>query len=139
MAESKIEQLRRVRLFSGLRKADLEMIAINMDEVLIGSGSTLISQGKSNHAFYLLLQGEVEVSVADRPRRTMGPGEFFGEISMEERGPATATVVTKGPVRAYVMSHAQFTSITANEPMLLRLKAAMAEWLLADRRASAES
>lgn len=139
MAESKIEQLRRVRLFSGLRKSDLEVIAINMDEVLIGPGSTLISQGKSNHAFYLLLQGEVEVSVAGRPRRTMGPGEFFGEISMEERGPATASVVSNGPVRAYVMSHVQFASIRANETTLLRLQAAMAEWLLADRGASAES
>src|SRR5262245_40370553 len=61
-----------------------------------------------NHAFYLLAHGEMDVFVGGTHRRSLGPNDFFGEISMMVLEPATATVVTRTPVRAYVMSHSQF-------------------------------
>ncbi|TMD72925.1 MAG: cyclic nucleotide-binding domain-containing protein, partial [Chloroflexi bacterium] len=61
------------------------------------------------------------------------PGSFFGEISMLDRGPATATVVTSGPSKVMVMSHAQFRdAIRANDQLLSQVMAVMAERLRRD-------
>jgi CRP-like cAMP-binding protein len=133
MAKTRIDELRGTRLFSGLSNADLEFLARNLDEVRVPAGTALISEGKGNHAFYLLAEGEVDVGVGGHHRRTLGAGDFFGEISMLELDPASATVVTKTPVRLYVASHEQFMALKANDTVLLRLKAAMGEHLHADR------
>ena len=105
-------------------------MALNTDEVDIKEGRTLITQGHPNHTFYVLLAGEVEVEVDGKPMERLGPGSFFGEITMIDPGPATATVVTTSPVEALVMSHAQFhNAIKADEMIALRVMAVMAERL----------
>jgi CRP-like cAMP-binding protein len=64
------------------------------------------------------------VLVSGEKRRNLGPGDFFGEISMGHRIRATASVVTTTPVRAYVMSYAQFGAVRLAGPVLARLEAA---------------
>ena len=134
MATSKSDALGAMPLFHGLGRHDLEFLASNVDEVEVGPGRTLITEGQTNHSFYVLSEGTVEVLVQGRHRRTMGPGDFFGEISMDARMTATATVQTTSAVRAFVVSHAQFRALEANETVLLHLRSAIAERLEADRR-----
>jgi CRP-like cAMP-binding protein len=133
MAKTRADELRGIQLFSGLSSADLQAAASNLDEVSVPAGTALITEGKGNHAFYLLLEGEVDVMVGGAHRRTLGPGAFFGEISMLGLDPATASVVARTPVRLCVASHEQFKALKANDTVLLRLKAAMGEHLYADR------
>jgi CRP-like cAMP-binding protein len=52
-----------------------------------------------NHAFSLIAHSEVDVSVGGTHRRTLGPNDFFGGISMMLLDPATATLVTRTPRR----------------------------------------
>jgi CRP-like cAMP-binding protein len=99
----------------------------------VQAGQTLIKQGSAGDTFYLLLEGEATVQVDGRDRPPLHPGSFFGEISMLDRGPATATVVTRTPARLMVMSHAQFRdAIKANDQLLLQVMGAMAERLRRD-------
>src|SRR6266567_5779233 len=58
----------------------------------------------------------------------------FGEISMMVLNPATATVVTRTPVRAYVMSHLQFLEVRVHQTVMLQLRSAMGDRLSADRK-----
>ena len=63
----------------------------------------------------------------------INPGEFFGEISMLDRGAGTATVTTLTDGRLYVMSHAQFRdAIKANDGLMVKVLLAMGERLRAD-------
>lgn len=133
MAPSKTDTMAKHPLFKGLGKRDLEFLASNLDEINIPAGQRLVTEGASNHAFYALEEGEVEVTVGGKRRRVMGPGEFFGEISMDARMKATATVTTSTPVRAFVVSHAQFAALEGNQTVLLHLKEAIADRLAADR------
>ncbi len=104
-----------------------------MDQVSIAEGRRLTTEGKATDAFYIVLEGEVEVAIRGRPRARLGPGQFFGEIGMLDRGPATATVVTRTPVEALVMSHAQFRDvIKGNQAIAMNVIATMAERLRAD-------
>jgi len=130
MADRKIDQLRKMPIFARCTKSEIENLARNADEVDLEAGRMLIEQGQPNHTFFLVLKGEVEVDVRGLPPVRLGPGDFVGEISMIDPGPATATVVTATPVEALVMSHAQFhNAIKADEQIALRVLAVMAERL----------
>ena len=128
------DQLKAIPLFSGLTHADLQFLAGQMDEVSIPADTVLITEGVGNHAFFVILEGVVDVSVGGKYRRTLGPQDFFGEISMMELDAATATVASRTPVRAFVVSHAQFSAVKAHETVMLQLKAAMGQWRHADRK-----
>ena len=138
MATPRAKALESLPIFAGLSGKDRELLASNLDEVSYAPGITLIREGETNHAFFVLVEGEVEVSVSGHPRRMLGPGDFFGEISMAHRIPATAKVVTRTPVRAYVMSHAQFGAVQVAAPVAARLEAAMNERLISDRKSAAQ-
>jgi CRP-like cAMP-binding protein len=115
------------------------MLASSLDEADAPANTVLIREGTGNHAFFIINQGEVEVTVAGQPRRICRRGDFFGEISMQDRVPATASVVTRTPVQLDVMSHAQFGALSANASVLARLMSAMDEHLRADRSADASA
>ena len=133
MADRKLDLLRRVPLFARVSAGSLESVAANTDEVDVEAGRTLITQGEPSDSFYILLDGEAEVTIDGKSRRTMRPGDFFGEISMLDLGPATATVATTRPCRVMVMSHVQFRdAVKGDEELLLQVLAAVAERLRAD-------
>jgi len=129
-----LDQLKAIPLFSGLADADLQFLAGQMDEVSIPAGAVLITEGAGNNVFFVILEGVVDVSVGGKHRRTLGPHDFFGEISMMELDPATATVASRTPIRAFVMSHAQFSAVKAHETVILQLTAARSQRLHADRK-----
>jgi CRP-like cAMP-binding protein len=138
MSDEKIEALRQVPLFAACSDNELEFVASRADEVTVPADKELTRQGRSSDSFYILLDGEVEVEVDGKHRRTLGPGSFFGEISMLDRGPGTATVVTTKPTRFLVMSHSQFRdAIKTKDSILVKVLAVMAERLRADLAAKA--
>ncbi len=135
MADPKVVRLTQVPLFASCSKRDIGFIASRVDEVSLKPGETLIREGQPTEAFFILESGYVQVTRAGKPAARLGPGEFFGEIGMLDGGPATATVVTDGPVEAMVLSHAQFRdAIKGNDSLALQVIAAMAKRLRADSR-----
>jgi CRP-like cAMP-binding protein len=136
MATPRAKALKSVPLFAGLSDQDREFLASNLDEVTFAQGTTLIRQDDTNHTFFVLTEGEADVTASGEPRRTMRPGDFFGEISMAHRVPATATIVARTPVRACVMSHAQFRAVQGSPAVLARLQKAIGDRLASDRMAS---
>jgi CRP-like cAMP-binding protein len=133
MSDAKIKQLAQVPLFAGLGKGELQFLASRCDEVDLPAGRTLITEGQPTDSFFIVVSGQVNVTRRGKPMARLGPGEFFGEIGMLDQGPATATVVTDGPVAAMVLSHAQFRdAIKGNEKLALQVIAAMAQRLRAN-------
>jgi CRP-like cAMP-binding protein len=137
MSDLKTAALSRVPLFSKLSPRELEFVATRADEVDVPAGKRLITQGQPGDTFYVLLNGEADVVIDGNQRRTMKTGDFFGEISMLDRGLATATITTTKDSRLFVMSHAQFRdAVKANDAVLMKVLAAMGERLRADMHAS---
>ncbi len=133
MNDPKVDALSKVPLFASLSKHELEFVASRADEVDAPAGKFLTTQGVPGDTFYVLLDGEARVDIDDELRRTLVPGDFFGEISMLDRGLGTATITTTKPSRLLVMSHAQFRdAIKANDALLIKVLAAMGERLRAD-------
>ncbi len=133
MNDPKVEALSKVPLFASLSKHELEFVASRADEVDAPAGKFLTTQGEPGDTFYVLLDGEARVDIDGDLRRKLVPGDFFGEISMLDRGLGTATITTTKPSRLLVMSHAQFRdAIKANDALLIKVLAAMGERLRAD-------
>ena len=136
MSDPKAQALRQVPLFARAASKDLEFVASRTDEVEVPAGRLLVQQGRPADTFYVLLEGEADLEVDGKTRPALKAGDFFGEISMLDRGLASATVTTRTPVRMLVMSHAQFRdAIKASDPLLVKVLAAMGERLRADMHA----
>lgn len=134
-ASSKVEALRGVPIFAGLPDRQLSELANYLDDAGVEAGQTLITEGRPNATFWIILEGEVEVTVQGMVRRRIGPGGVFGAPSMFDGREALATVVTVTPVRALVASHSQFAVIANNELVALRLKADIGDRLRGDLHA----
>lgn len=130
--DPKVEELARVPLFQGVPRRQLALLAANLDEVTVGAGQTLMREGHHNDAFWVLLDGEVDLAMGGVRPHALGPGGFFGATSMLDGHPALATVVTRTPIRALVASSAQFRALEGNETVLLRVMSAALERLRED-------
>jgi len=137
--DAKVKALSQVPLFEGCSPRELGFIASRTDEVPIGAGRVLTKQGRPGNSFYVILDGEAEVEIDGAKRGTLKKGDFFGEISMLDRGNATATVTTTKPSRLMVMSHSQFRdAVKASESILVKVLAVMGRRLRADLEAVRE-
>jgi CRP-like cAMP-binding protein len=86
------ESLRRVPLFAGLDRKELELLARLTKEQRYEAGTTIVKAGASGHGLYIVKQGNVSVVRAGQKVASMGPGQFFGEVSVLDGGPRTADV-----------------------------------------------
>src|SRR3989475_4185401 len=128
--QGKEDRLKAVPMFSHASKRELEFLASRVDELSRPPGKRLLVQGQPTDTFYILLSGEVDVSVDGRPVKRLKAGDFFGEIGMLDRGLATASVTTTQPAETLALSHAQFRdAIKGNDALVLQVMAAMAQRL----------
>jgi CRP/FNR family transcriptional regulator, cyclic AMP receptor protein len=97
-----------VGAFKGLSRSELREIARIGSEAEFPAGSTLVEQGLQGADFYLILEGQARLQVPKKEPRTIGPGDSFGEISVLDGGPRTATVTAETRVLAYRISREQF-------------------------------
>jgi CRP-like cAMP-binding protein len=133
VADPKVVALARVPLFARCTPRELEFVAAHTDEVDVPAGKELTTQGTRSHTFYVLLDGHANVIVDGDDRGNLGPGDFFGEISMLDQGEGTATITTISECRMMVMSHSQFRDVVkSNDAVLVKVLEAMAARLRRD-------
>jgi CRP/FNR family cyclic AMP-dependent transcriptional regulator len=126
----KVELIKRVPLFAGLSKRELHEIASLADEIDLREGKVLTQQGKSAREFFVLLEGNADVSKDGRRINQLGDGDFFGEIALVSRSPRTATVTATTPVRALVITDRSFRRLLEDSPQIqLKVLEALAERL----------
>ena len=91
------ETLRRVPLFASLDKKELGMLARLVKEQSYPAGTVIVQAGAGGHGLYVIREGNVAIIQNGRTVATMGPGQFFGEISVLDGGPRTADVRAEAP------------------------------------------
>jgi len=125
--------LKAVPLFSSIGERDRELLAADMEVAQVAGGTTILQEGQSNAAFYIVQQGELDVSVGGQRRTTLHPGHFFGEISLGRATPTTASVVARTDATLYVFSEAAFNTLVQDTDAVLRIRGAMTDREAADR------
>jgi CRP-like cAMP-binding protein len=126
----KIELIRKVPLFAGCSKKELERISMIADEIDFRSGKTLIKEGSPGREFFVLADGTAEISRKGKRIDTAGPGEFFGEMALLTDQPRNATVTTTSAVDALVITAASFRNLVESNPLIaLKVMRAVADRL----------
>jgi CRP/FNR family transcriptional regulator, cyclic AMP receptor protein len=111
-----------VPLFSGFSKRHLQRLAAAADDVAFRAGERIVEQGNPGETLFVLLEGEAKVIRDGRARTRLIPGDFFGEISVLDGGPRTASVEADTPVSALrVFRHTLLEMIEAEPRLALRL------------------
>jgi CRP-like cAMP-binding protein len=132
-ARETAERLRSVPLFEGCSGRQLRHIAARGHEIAYDAGTTITEQGKYGDHFFVILEGTAKVVRNGRKVGSLGPGSFFGEIalllSLLQRTPRTATVISETPVRCFVLSKGEFRSVIYEENIAVNLLHTMARRL----------
>jgi CRP-like cAMP-binding protein len=113
-----VKMLADVPIFEGLSKKELSQIAGAAKEITHRQGSVLARQGQSGVGFFLILDGSAGVKVGDRSRGRLGPGDFFGEISLLDGGPRTATVTAETDVVTLGLTPWDFKRLVESNPAI---------------------
>lgn len=137
--DDKLEHLAQVRLFGNCSKKELQLIAKRSDEISVPAGRELVKQGTSGHEFYLILEGTAKVVKGGRKTATLGPGQYFGELALLDRGLRSASVVAEGDMRLLILGQREFLGLIDEVPAIAhKLLATMAGRLReADARSAA--
>jgi CRP/FNR family cyclic AMP-dependent transcriptional regulator len=104
MAQAPVELLGRVPLFSGLGRRELERVASSMKERRFQKGDTLTTEGRGGVGFFVIEQGEADVTVHGDERAKLGPGDYFGEIALITESDRTATITAETDMLCYGMT-----------------------------------
>lgn len=116
--DTKADALGRCPFFADLSRGELRELAKVTEDMEVEEGKSLTREGAAGSEFFVIVDGEVAVTKDGSEIRTMGEGDFFGEISLLEDSPRTATVTAKTPLRFFVLTRQNFRTLLAQQPEL---------------------
>ena len=99
----------------------------NMSPLQVDPGTVLIREGDAGDLFYVIVEGEVEVTSGGTHLRRLGPGAYIGEIALLRAVPRTATVVAKTPLRLLALQREPFLLAVTGHPQSVRAANAIAD------------
>src|SRR3954452_199187 len=111
-----LDHLAEVPLFAAASRKDLQKVARASDEVEVKEGRVLVDQGRPGHEFFLILEGKADVIRNNRKTAELGAGQYFGELALLDRGPRSASVVAKTPMRVLVLGQREFSGVLDDVP-----------------------
>jgi len=111
-----IALLRSLPLFSPLGAPALEGLARGLAELQAPAGTVVVREGEPGDRFYVVAEGELDVSARGRELRTIGRGDGFGEIALLENVPRTATVTALTDSRLYALDKPSFLASVSSHP-----------------------
>ena len=110
------EVLGNVWLFELCSRRELDSLESAATEMQFPIGKELTTQGELGRHFMVIVEGEAEVTRDGTRIASLGPGSFFGEMSLLDGQPRTATVTTLAPTRVLMLTTATFNGVLATMP-----------------------
>ena len=113
--------LAEVPLFAQLSAEERNFLVRRVTVASFNAGTNLFRYGDPGDSMYVLLSGYVEIGITTKTGehivlQRQGPKEFFGEISLLDGGPRTATVVAIDAVEALIVSRADLDELFRLQP-----------------------
>jgi CRP/FNR family transcriptional regulator, cyclic AMP receptor protein len=134
--KSKAELLGNVRLFSNCTNRELARIASLVDEVDARKGKVIVREGEPGRECFVIAEGKARAAIRGKGSVALGPGSFFGEMSLLDQGPRSATVTAETDMHLLVLGSREFSSLVNEVPTVaVRMMRGLAERLRgAERR-----
>lgn len=114
--DRRAELLSAARLFDGVDEAGMDRLAAVVVEVDVPAGHVIARQGDIGSGLFIITSGGVRVVRDGQQIAELGPGEFFGELSVLDGRPRTAQVVASEPTTCLALSTWDFEAVVRDEP-----------------------
>ena len=109
-------ELAEIPLFASLSEEQRRDLADRFEVRVVGPGTRLVGEGAAGYSFFVLVEGRATATAGDVVLRSLGQGDFFGEIGLLGNGPRTATVTTTSESTVLVMFGTEFRRLEAELP-----------------------
>ena len=109
-----VNLLKQVPLFSDLEDRELQQIANGMKQRTFSAGQEIAVEGQSGVGFFV----NAKVTVGGDEVRTLGPGDYFGEVALITQGARTATVTADTDLKTWGMTFWEFRPMVEDTPTL---------------------
>jgi CRP-like cAMP-binding protein len=117
-----VETLQKAPLWDSLSEKELKVVARSFKELKYKSADIIIRKGETGVGFFVIADGTVEVRSDGKILAKLGPGQYFGEMSILDKQPRTADVVALEPCRCLALSAWSFeTAVSTHPKMALKL------------------
>ena len=139
-ASKEVSYLATVPLFSALSREELARVVQASEELDVAAGDELVTEGRIGREFFLILSGEAVVQRDGEEIARLDPGQWFGELSLIDHKPRSATVVAASDMKLLVLGQGEFAGLLDSVPtMAAKLLRGMARRLReADARAASD-
>ncbi len=118
--DARIRHLQRVPLFSGFNEAELRRIVELSRIVEIPAGTVVTRIGEPGDAFFVIIDGAVTVRTPVGAGSQLQLGDFFGELSLLDGEPRSATIVATTDLRLLIVDRSHFWRLLDESPDLIR-------------------
>ena len=135
LADDTVNLLRAVPIFAPLELASLERLARTAVPVEAAAGGTVVAEGDTGDRYYVVRDGELEVTASGNPLRRLGHGDGFGEIALLRDVPRTASVVACSDARLYALEREHFLDAVNGSPSSREVADTMIDMRLGSLRA----
>ena len=115
-----IEHLRAVPMFGACSQKELATLARSGTASDVAPGTELCREGAVGREFIVIIDGKAVVSRGGQEVATLGPGDFFGELSLLDHTPRDATVTASTPMTIFVMTPSEFAAVLETAPSVTR-------------------
>jgi CRP-like cAMP-binding protein len=129
------EVVRKAPLFTALDDASASTLRASMKEVKINKGQTLFKEGDSGDRLFVVVEGKLKLGTSSGDGREnllsiLGPGDMFGELSLFDPGPRTATATAVTDSKLLSLANDQVIGwVTAHPEVSLQLLGRLAQRL----------
>ncbi len=107
-------------LFSACTSAQLRTLTRTLEEVTVPPGKVLCDEGEPGREFFVIVKGRAAVRRHGRRVATLGPGQYFGELSLLDRMPRSASVTSETEMTLFVLGQREFNGLLDAIPGLAR-------------------
>jgi MFS family permease len=112
-----LARLRALPIFAPLDAATLEGLARCLDPLEVAAGAPVVQEGEPGDLFYVVADGELDVTVGGEQVGLLGRGDCFGEIALLRNVPRTATVTARTDVLLDALDGTSFiAAVTGHDP-----------------------
>ena len=115
---SAFESLSNVPLFANLSTRQQRRVAHSTNDGRYDAGDIIVREGEHTETLFVILEGVAKVVRKGRTIARLGPGEFFGEISLIDGRPRVASVVADTPMRCLVLHHDGLRKLLMDDPQM---------------------
>ena len=109
----KVAALRHAPLLARCGDDELDVLAATAEEARLPAGHVLLAEGLGGRAVFVLIEGELSVSVAGHPMAVLAPGSVVGELAILDSGARATTIRTETEAVVLVIDRRDFAAATA--------------------------